>query len=158
MGEYLPLDYVCDDGDLTIDGFPLRCPAWAVYDLTGLWLPAALRGRNRIVPGAAGTIINPKRVTITRHSLVLGVTGGYDQTGAVNPDPWVGLEENLDAIIAAVFDPPVLPDVSRTATLTKPSGTVLTAEVQCFDLQEARGVEAVRVYTFEMELPMGEFA
>jgi hypothetical protein len=157
MGDYQPLDYVCDDGDLTIDGVPMRCPAWAVLDLTDLWLPASVRGNNRIVPGAAGVIANPKRKTITRRSLVLAITGGFDLDGNENANPWVGLRDNIAYLVANVIDPPALPAVTRSAVLSLPDASTATADVQVFDLQLVHKVDAVGTWTFELEIPAGEF-
>lgn len=152
------LDYVSDEGDLTIDDVPMRCPAWAILDLTPLWMPAALRGANRIVPGAAGVIANPRRKTETRHDLVLVIAGGVDMNGDPYPERWDGLYTNLAYLKTNVFDPPTgVGVVSRTAELTLPDTSTLTAEVQVDELQPVNKVNAIHVYTIGLTIPMGEF-
>jgi len=154
-----PLDYVSDEGDLTINFVPMRTPAWSILDLTPLWMPAALRGANRIVPGAAGVIVNPKRKTETRHELVLVMTGGVDISGVAYPNRWHGLYTNMEYLKANVLDPPTgVGIVSRTAELTLPDASTLTAEIQVEDFQPVNKVNAIHVYTMGIVIPMGEFS
>jgi len=157
-----PLDYATDDGDLTIEGVvsgvPMRCAAWAVVDLTPLWLPAMQRGRNRIIPGASGMIVNRRRKTQTLHPLTLVVSGGTDLNGNPYTDVWDGLYQNMLYLKQQVFDPPGGSAVSRTAVLTLPDASTLTAEVQIEDVSAVDRKGPVHIYTMDLILPMGEFS
>lgn len=147
------------DGDLKISGVPMRCPAWAVLDLTELWLEAEKRGRDRVVAGAGGVITNPRRRTITRVDLSLVMTGAVDRLGVEYANEWQGWKDNLAYLNANVIAPPALPATTRTALLTDPDGvTTTTAEIHVGRLEPRGHVGTASLYTLPIEIPLGVFA
>lgn len=160
--------YDCD-GSLTIGGISMNRPAWAIQgDETGqggfirLWSWFDVRGEDRIVPGAAGVVPFPRRITVTRHDLRILITGDVDETGAVNADPLVGLEENISYIVTNVVNPVVSSTGTRAATLTMPSGSTRTANIHVMglDIQAAYIDEQRRTIAegrLMISIPTGRF-
>src|ERR1043165_5436525 len=99
------VDPLCQ-GALTIAGVSMHTPAWIVVVLTPLWVKVDTRGGpNRAIPGIAGRVSYPRRKDETAHSLPFVVHGEVDRTGAVQANPWVGLQTNLDYLYANVIAP-----------------------------------------------------
>ena len=117
------------EGTLTIDGFAMNRPAWAVTGddsgrggLLPLWFKFDQRGEDRLLPNAAGVIPYPRRTTVTRHDLRILVVGDVDAAGAPSATPKATLQNNLSAIVNAVVNPPGGTTGTRTAVLTLAAG------------------------------------
>lgn len=121
-------------GTLTIDGLSLNGPAWDVPDLSPLWVSGAIRGDDRLIPGAAGVIAYPRRRTVTEVDLDMIITGDVDQSGDDYPDAVEGLEANLEVLRATIVEPVTTGTGTRSATLTMPSGASRTGDVHVIKL------------------------
>ena len=150
-------DYGCT-GSLSIDGVSLNCPAWDLPDLTDLWLPGAVRGDDRLLPGVVGVKAYKRRVTITQHSLPFLIVGDVDRLGNTYSDPWVGLQTNLAYLRTNVADPTNLTDGTRTGTLTMPDGTTRTADLHVLGIVKGQVLAGRMRATLELSIPGGVFA
>lgn len=152
-------DFGCT-GTLNIGGIAMNCPAWDLPNLVKLWAEHAIRGENKLLPGAPGVRSYPTRLDVTEHDLAFFLTGTVDAFGAAHSDPWVGLQANLDLLWAFVFQPVTVGRGDRPAALTLPSGTVRLAQVQVEpirfpnDVEDATFVEA----TIHLTIIGGRFA
>lgn len=156
-------DYGCN-GVLTINTVPLAGPAWDVPLLAMLWMEHTVRGENLVLPGAAGRLSFPTRLDEGVHTLNLWVNGDVDRTGA----PYLAaatangqaIDLNLQYLLTNVFvpggtGPPrgVLP-----ATLLKPGGTTLTANVQVSPLRIVGAFDTREtLFSFTLTIPDGKF-
>lgn len=129
------LTYNTAAGDLTIGGVAMNGPAWKVLNLYELWLPANVRGSDRILPGAAGVIAYQRRATVTVRSLQMLVSGTHDRTGAAVADKYEGLQANVDYLITNVVAPTGTGDGTRSAVLTMPDGTTRTEPVHVLGME-----------------------
>ena len=129
------LTYNTAAGDLTIGGVAMNGPAWKVLNLYELWLPANVRGSDRILPGTAGVIAYQRRATVTVRSLQMLVSGTHDRTGAAVADKYEGLQANVDYLITNVVAPTGTSDGTRSAVLTMPDGTTRTEPVHVLGLE-----------------------
>lgn len=109
----------------------LRCPAWWVTDLSGLYVPGDLKGEDIDVPFAGGDIATPWLPAATTVPLELHVVGEVDRAGTPASNPLAGLEANLADLAANVHGPRDGTTATRAATLTTPGGNTLDAQVRC---------------------------
>lgn len=114
---------------LSIDGIPLATPAWEILDLAPLWDAANVRGRDRLIPGAAGVIPYRRRNTVSVRSLPLVIFGSYDQDGNLATDGRIQLRENTDYLIANIVNPPDTAEGTRFAELVLPDGSTVSNDV-----------------------------
>ena len=154
------LTYNTAAGDLTIGGVAMNGPAWVVLNLNELWLPANVRGSDRIVPGAVGVLAYRRRATVTTRSLQMLISGTHDRTGASVADRFEGLQANVDYLIANVVDPVGSGDGTRSAVLTMPDSTTRTEPVHVLGLELGQtnpdGSWAKAV--LELSIPSGRFS
>ena len=129
------LTYNTAAGDLTIGGVAMNGPAWKVLNLYELWLPANVRGSDRILPGTAGVIAYQRRATVTVRSLQMLVSGTHDRTGAAVADKYEGLQANVDYLITNVVAPTGTSDGTRSAVLTMPDGTTRPEPVHVLGME-----------------------
>jgi hypothetical protein len=90
---------------LEINSVPLATPAWRILDLSRLH-GLAVRGSDRIMPGANGMRAQRRRRTIYSQSLPLLVVGRYDREGNVLSNVYDGLDDNIDYLMTNVIEPP----------------------------------------------------
>lgn len=128
-------------GILTIGSTQMNCPAWDIPNLARLWAEAAVRGGNQLLPTRAGVRGYPTRLDETSFDLKLFITGDVDALGGATASPWLGLEANMDALFAGVFDPITIGRGTRTAILTMPEGAPRMAQVQVAPLAFAAEVD-----------------
>lgn len=158
MPPVLTLDDAHCQGTLTINGVLMHCPAWNVIRLVPLWLTPSVRGGpNRPIPGIAGRVAYRRRIDETVHSLPMMVSGLRDRTGAINANPWAGLEANIAYLRANVVDPTNATDGTRAATLVMPSGATRTANIQVIGMTEGNVVMYVQKFTLDVIIPAGAF-
>lgn len=134
-------------GTLTAGGFSLNTWGWMIQDLRPLWFEASYIGDNRVVPGSPGRVGYPNELDEGFFSLVFWVTGAYTSLGVAYSDPVVGLQTNLDAIIANVTGPVTTGTGSRSCVLDMPTGANRNANVQ-FDPLRARDLDDIRLCEF----------
>lgn len=90
---------------LEINSVPLATPAWRILDLSRLH-GLAVRGSDRLLPGAAGFRANRRRTTAYTQSLPMIVFGRYDREGNVLSNVADGLDDNIDYLLTNVITPP----------------------------------------------------
>lgn len=152
------------DGNLTIGGIPMKTHGWNILDLRSLWMPATIRGADKLLPGAAGVRSYPRRKTVTEVSLPMVLTGEANANGVA---PAVGvqgpttayfaqLEANIAYLRANVVDP-IAPttDGTRTAVLTMPSGATRTGKVLVVGLSLDSAVSHTISATLTLSVPGG---
>lgn len=154
-------------GMLTIGGVSLNGPAWDVPDLSGLWISGAVRGSDRVIPGAAGVLPFRRRRTVTEVTLEMIVVGMVDSAGLAYDDALQGLELNLEALRSGVVEPTNTGNGTRAATLTLPSGDTRAADVHVLGMDTGslvvRKIGGVATHariraTLDMSIPAGRFS
>lgn len=144
-----------DPGELETD---TRCPAWWVLDLSPLWGYPDERGQNRVIPGANGRRPYPRRKDETTYEMPMLIGGLTDRSG--NPAtgaPFEQLRSNIDFLRANVCGPWDGTTTTRTAKLTLPDDSELTAQVQCRITLGAQNGEWIRA-VLAVTVPAGGFA
>lgn len=155
------LNFTTFTGALTIGTTSMHCAAWDILDLRALWLPSAVRGADRLIPGAAGVRPKRRRRTVTTHSLPFLISGLADATGVgacSEADRVRQLEVNVYALRSAVLDPTNVGDGTRAATLVLPSGATLTADIHVLGFTEAAVSPDSLFGTLDISIPSGVFA
>lgn len=152
------------DGNLSIDGIPMKTHGWNVLDLRPLWMPASIRGSDKILPGASGVRAYPRRPTVTEISLSMIITGEANMLGAppvtgvehVSQALFIQLQANIAYLRANVIDP-ISPstDGTRTAILTMPDGSTRTGAVHVVGLTVNDMKEHIMATTLTLSIPGG---
>lgn len=157
------------EGNLTLNGVPMKTHAWTCPDLTPLWMPTAIRGQDRIIPGAAGVIPHRRRKTVTVYSLDFRVAGISDMHGAIvtgagsatgnGPEEFAQLEYNLNYLRQNVIDPRTTPNPDGTVpgVLTMPSGATRTANVHVLGFTVNVRVSHILQGVLDISIPSGGF-
>jgi hypothetical protein len=137
-----------------INAVPLATDAWECLNPLELHKPAARRGQDRLIPGAAGVRAKTRRADVTRRQLQLVVTGKYMWDGTLHANSEVGVVANLDHLAANLFDAQGDP---VTATVHLPDATTVTGSVQVESLDwEFHGYDAT--VTIDITIPAGALA
>ncbi len=123
------------DGVLTIDGVAMQRLAWAVLDVTPLWLGPDQRGADTEIPGRPGGLANPRRAATTSVTLRMIIDGQYDPAGVWQSDPRRQLRLNVKYLRDNVSDPTYIGDGRRTLTLVTRDGATLSGQVHVGKLQ-----------------------
>jgi hypothetical protein len=153
------LTYNTAAGDLTIGGIAMNCPGWRIQNLHILQQPAAQRGDDRLIPGAAGVLAYQRRATVTKHTLELLITGTADRTGVAAADRFAQLASNIDYLEFYVVRPTGTGDGTRSAVLTMPGGTTRTEPVHVVGMEfgdvspDGAWMRAI----LEISIPSGRF-
>lgn len=108
----------------------LRAACYLVEDMSPLWEFPAHYGSNLRVPGADGKLPLERFTDETTISLALTIGGDAAYDASANANVFTGLRANVDRLLANVHGEPV-GSATRAAKLTLPSGSALTAAVQC---------------------------
>jgi hypothetical protein len=158
-------NYSTVEGNLTLNGVPMKTPAWTCPDLTPLWLPPTVRGQDRILPGAPGVRPFRRRKTVTEYALDFRVSGMTDMNGVVTvgtgngPEEFEQLELNLQYLRQNVFDSDVSANPNGTipGVLVMPSGAVRTAAVHVLGFSVNTRVSHILQGTLDISIPSGGF-
>lgn len=153
------------DGNLTLNGIPMKTRAWTCPDLTPLWMPAAIRGEDRIIPHASGVRAYRRRKTVTQYSLDFRIAGIASEEGlAVDGDgngspEFQQLEYNLTYLRLHVIDPRTSPNANGTVpgVLTMPSGVTRNADVHVLGFTVNNRVSHVLQGVLDISIPSGGF-
>jgi hypothetical protein len=144
---------------LEIASKPLSTPAYWLTDLTPLKGSADQRGFDRLLPGATGVVAYQRRITVTKVSLPIVIVGEFDNTGTANANPFDGLQDNIDYLLANVVDPTGTGDGTRAATWHLPDGsTTKTANVHVERLEVSPLGRASVQGALMLSIPAGRFA
>lgn len=143
--------------NLTIGGIPLRVTGCIqAVDLAPLIGGSAVRGRNTLIPGTAGVIAQPRRITETKVNIDLKVFGYKTFAGASHPNVEDGVGINFGYLVANVVTPPTPPTATRTAALTWGSLTIATKPVQVDADLSPRFVDGPNMITATLRLTFPE--
>jgi len=165
----MPLVNYAPEGSMTIDGFSMNRPAFAIVgDERGeggyvkLWADFDVRGEDRTLPSVTGVIAYPRRMTVTRVDFRLLVVGDVDQAGAPTADSVVGLQDNIEYIRASIVAPVVTPTGTRAAILTMPSGATRSAAIHVLGVvTQSYGIAecgSIWIGTLQVSIPGGRFS
>lgn len=158
-------DFSTVEGNLTLNGVPMKTRAWTCPDLTPLWLPPAVRGQDLILPVAPGARAYKRVVTVTQYALDFRVCGISDMNGVVTtgsgngPEEFRQLEYNLAYLRTNVIDTRTTPNANGTVpgVLTMPSGDVRTADVHVLGFTVNTRVSHVLSGVLDISIPAGGF-
>lgn len=151
----MALDCDCDEY-LTVNSVDLQSPAWLITDLADLER-LQKRGRDRIIPGSAGFVSNPRRLAGLTMLFPLVVVGDVDRLGNLVADVREGLRDNIDYLRANVAQVASASTTAVTATWHQAGGTTLTAQVHVESLEFSQFGEAIREGVLELAVPAGRF-
>lgn len=148
------------DGVLTIDGVAMMCPAWAITDVTPLWMGPAQRGTDLLIPGRSGQLPNPRRADLTKVTLRMVIDGTVDRTGAAWPcGEREGLRRNVLFLRENVSDPTNLGDGTRALALVTPDlSSTLRGRATIEGLRTGVRSGPIWVAVLELSLPDGALA
>lgn len=90
---------------LEIAEVPLATPGWQCLNPMEMRQGLATRGKDRLIPGAAGVLPGKRRPTSTQRLLELVVNGELDWEGEPYTDGHEGLDANLMHLREFVTDP-----------------------------------------------------
>lgn len=142
---------------LEIASTPLATPAWRITSLVPLWASADVRGTDRLLPGAAGVRPNRRRPTVTRYALNMVIWGDRSREGTPYADVRIGLDTNIEALHAAIVDPPGTDTGTRAAVWHTADGSTRTADVHVLGLVPRElSPRSVRA-TLQLSIPTGRF-
>jgi hypothetical protein len=143
-------------GLLSIDGVLLNRDCMAVLNVMELWKPPPTRGANLDIPFLPGTLPIPRITHEAKRNLHLLVVGTCDLTGAPNPDPYIGLEENMEWLSDNIF----ALRTTAEAEVLMPSGNIKSGPVQVESDTLEWGVEIgiAITATFDITIPAGYLA
>jgi hypothetical protein len=145
---------------LEIDGVPLSTPAWEHLDIQALYAGAAVRGENRVMPGAVGRRALPWRADETMRTLTLAIFGDMSWDGSTNADPVAGLWANVAHLQAFIINNPGNAGSTRTATIKRNGAADLTATIQVrgFEVDSESYSPAAISASMDIALLSGHFA
>ena len=108
-------DYPANTSEyVSIDGASLMTHAWTVTDTSGLYVGAANRGADIVIPGQRGTLGRRRTADALEVSLPIVIFGDRDPYGNVNEDVRAGLLYNIDALKAVLTNNTGISPFSRT--------------------------------------------
>lgn len=124
-------------GSLTIGGVLMHRLAFAVTDVTDLWLGPDVRGEDLMIPGRPGRIAFPRRADVTERQLPMVIDGRFDVSGnEFAGNEFEGLLQNIEYLRANVVDPTGVGDGTRAISLTRPGGgSPLTGTAHILNLE-----------------------
>lgn len=124
-------------GSLTIGGVLMHRLAFAVTDVTDLWLGPDVRGEDLMIPGRPGRIAFPRRADVTEREVPMVIDGRFDVSGAeFAGNEFEGLLQNIEYLRANVVDPTGVGDGTRAISLTRPGGgSPLTGTAHILNLE-----------------------
>lgn len=161
------------EGVLTLNGVSFNTPAWSVGgdemgegSLLQLWgLMAERFGEDRRLPNANGVIAYPKFITVTPYDLRILVIGDVNSSGVPYADDRVGLQTNMNSIKAVIDTVDDGTSGTVTATLTRFTGSPITAPVHVKGLRHERSSLSPDGYggsylvgTLQLSIPTGRLA
>jgi hypothetical protein len=144
----------------TINGVPVPSQIVDCTSLLELWHGADRRGRDRVIPGAAGVRRKRRRRTVTIRSLPLLINGRSDSDGiaVAAADQRAELAANVAYLRAQWLDPLDSGDGTVPVELHLPGGSVVAGDAHCLalDLGTYHPTEVRAVLT--LSLPDGELS
>lgn len=146
--------------DFAIDGVSMRVPGCCeAFDLAPLLAGSAIRGKDRLAPGTAGVIANPRRKTVTKVNIELKLFGTNSFAGVAHADYEEGLARNFAHLQANVTEPIDTGDGTRTAALTWGSLAIPTVRAHVDDNLSPSTVRGGRIIeaTLRLSFPDGLF-
>lgn len=147
---------VIRDWYLEINSVPLATYAWEVTNLSALLDSAALRGTDRLLPGAAGVRPNRRRRGVQVVTLPLEVHGDFDEAGDPITEPLEGVVSHLEYLTDSLGFASPTGDGTVPAVFHRGGLPDLAADVHFLGFQgsEAFGEWSLRT-TFDISIPAG---
>lgn len=108
-------------GTLTIGGEVMHRTAFAVTQVAPLWPRKELRGADLLIPGAAGVLSLPRRVTARKVTLPMVMDGRFLPDGTDAPSELGGIKATLAWLDANIVAPST-GNSTRVAILTDLDG------------------------------------
>lgn len=140
---------------LEIASTPMATPAWRILDLSRLY-GIAKRGADLVMPNAEGARPYERVVTSRVIGLPLLVEGRKNREGTPYSDPWAGLDDNIDALITAIVEPPGSTEGTRAAVWHRASGDVET-DIHIEGLEPVSWGRASVRFSLDISIPSGRW-
>lgn len=167
----MPLKHDTRAGKLEITGasaswISMHGPAWTMLPsgLARLYIQTELKGENLDLPNLPGRRAYAHELDQYQDSLPMYIAGDVDQDGDPHSDVWEGAELNLAYLYNELKVIPATEAGTRAARITKPSGAIVTADIQILDVRlgaMAGGVDPLGPVwnaTLEILIPGGRFS
>jgi len=152
-------------GTLTVNSASCFTSGWCIYDMSAVMDDAELRGANRLLPHASGTLARRRRRTLTRKNFPMAFTGLYDASNhriasrSARPQQLIDNFAAFRAAIGIAEDAPAGVAGTVTAVWTQPSGATKSATVHVISpFQWQLKLSPVATAVLVLELPDGRFA
>lgn len=148
-------------GELSIDGEAMQRAAFAVTNVTDLWLGAPQRGSDLTIPGRPGVLSMPRRATTRSVTLPMTLDGRFDVDGDPTYDgnELEGMRVLLAWLTANVTGPTYLTDGTRAATLTVPGGPITgSGPVTVEGIEVGQKVRGLWAAVLDLTIPAGALA
>lgn len=133
--------------------------AWFLGNTQLLRGSGAVRGADRLLPGASGIRTYPRRRTVTQYTLPLTLRGEYDQDGVPQADPCEAVINHLEFLIAQlVTTSGDLVAPVRACTLHHPTtGSPRSGSIRVLEISPRETSVGLAVWRcdFVCELPFG---
>lgn len=144
-------------GSLTIGGVLMHRKAWAIIDVTPLWLPADQVGEDLFIPGKTdGRIALPRFKEVTERELPMVIDGRFSPTDTENANELKGLKDNIAYLNTYVVSP-TGGDGTRLFSLTPPGGgTPDTGYAHVTHLEPGGKLGAMMTAVLTVSFPGGE--
>lgn len=146
---------------LSIGTVNFATPAYDIKNIEVLLDGPDVRGKDRILPTAAGVKPYKRRATVSRRVLQMQIYGDADRTGTPASGTTAQFQQLLDniAVVRTISDPVGTGDGTQTATLHFPNATTKTATVHVISPLQLRWVSHKLVNAvLTLELTAGSFA
>lgn len=152
-------------GTLTVNGLAMFTGCWFIGDMSAILDDAELRGSDRLIPMAPGTLARPRRRTVTRKDFPMYVTGHYNQAGQVVGETEAVWKSNLITNLRALKsglgigeDAPSSIYGTVEVEWTEPSGSIQTKDAHVLSPMKVQTKPgAVAVAVLSLSFPSGVF-
>jgi hypothetical protein len=140
---------------LEIATVPLATPAWRILDLSRLY-GLEKRGSDLVMPSAEGARPYERKVTLRTVGLPLLVEGQQDREGAPHANLYEGLDDNIDALMTAIVEPPGTTEGTLAAVWHRANGD-WSADVHVESMTPQAWGRGWLRFTLELSIPAGRF-
>lgn len=152
-------------GTLSVNGLSMFTGCWFIGDMSPILDDAELRGSDRLIPMAPGTLARPRRRTVTRKDFPLFITGKFNQAGDIvgaDDTAWkAGLITNIRALkdgLGIGEDAPFSIYGTVEVQWTEPSGSIQTKDAHVLSPMKVQTKPgAVAVAVLSLSFPSGVF-
>jgi hypothetical protein len=158
------LNFTPVTGEWFINAISMHCPAWNALDTRELWQLGAVRGSDKLIPGARGVRARYRRTTVTTVQIPFVIVGYADRNGVeaacTVAAQQIQLQHNLDFLNANIFSVTAGTahvDTLLPSVLHMPDGAVRAANIHVLGFTPAGSADVAMAGTVNVSIPAGRF-